>query len=210
MSTEQIRETIERAITTEQRSGQLLSHFEENLDSLRSCLLLPKVNASTRLVTFVTRYVEYVPDFLDCIGDACRQADTLPSVAPFLNMAEDFFLLPPSELDQHSGLLALMDEAYLAQRLFEEINDRHILQHSIPLLPVDMTRANIIVHHLIGDALGNRLNILIEEIAARLLHHNRLLAGGNILGLQNLSARELPCLSRDENIDLLPPVSASY
>ncbi|HEY6130583.1 MAG TPA: hypothetical protein VIV27_01125, partial [Halioglobus sp.] len=65
---------------------------------------------------------------------------------------------------------ALLDEAFLAHRLLEEVNDRHIRHLQRPLLLLDMTEANIIVHHLLGDAFANRLEQLVQFTAAQLLH----------------------------------------
>ena len=210
MSTDQIRETIALAVAQEQRSGQLLLSFEQNLESLRSSLLLPSVEAPARLVSFVQRYIEYVPEFLDGIAGACREAQTYQYVAPFLHMAEDFFLLPPAELAQATGLQELMDESYLAQRLFEEINDRHIRYRSVALLPIDMTRSNIIIHHLIGDHIANRLNQLVEHAVGRLVDPESVLQQSQELAAEAMSWPELPCLSRDEQIDLRLPATGSY
>jgi hypothetical protein len=89
--------------------------------------------------------------------------------APFLDMAEDYFLHPPENLPAQSGLEALLDEAFLAHRLLEEVNDHHIRHLQRPLLPVDMTEANIIVHHLLGDELANQLDELVHQTASQLL-----------------------------------------
>jgi hypothetical protein len=88
--------------------------------------------------------------------------------APFLDMAEDYFLHPPDDLPD-DGLGELLDEAFLAHRLLEEVNDHHIRHLQRPLLPVDMTEANVIVHHLLGDALANRLDQRVHDTAAKLL-----------------------------------------
>ena len=84
-------------------------------------------------------------------------------------MAEDYFLAPPEELPSDSGLEALLDEAFLAHRLLEEVNDHHIRHLQRPLLPVDMTEANIIVHHLLGDTFATRLEQLVQFTAAQIL-----------------------------------------
>ncbi len=103
-----------------------------------------------------------------------------------------------------------MDESYLAQRLFEEINDQHIRHRSVALLPLDMTRSNIIVHHLIGDQLANRLNELVEHTVDRMIDRESVLRQGAELNAEAISWPELPCLSRDEQIDLRLPATASY
>ncbi len=76
----------------------------------------------------------------------------------------------PDDLPQDGGLEALLDEAFLAHRLLEEVNDHHIRHLQRPLLPLDMTEANIIVHHLLGDEFATRLEQLVQFTAAQLLH----------------------------------------
>jgi hypothetical protein len=67
------------------------------------------------------------------------------------------------------GLEALLDEAFLVHRLLEEVNDYHIRSLGHPLLPLDMTEANIIVYHLLGEQLGSRLESLVQYASAELL-----------------------------------------
>ena len=89
--------------------------------------------------------------------------------APFLHMAEDYFLHPPEDLERCSSLEALLDEAFLAHRLLEEVNDHHVRQLGRALMPMDMTEANIIVHHLLGDEFAMRLEELVQFTASQLL-----------------------------------------
>ena len=67
------------------------------------------------------------------------------------------------------GLEALLDEAFLAHRLLEEVNDHHIRHLQRPLLPLDMTEANLIVHYLLGDEFATRLEHLVQFTASQLL-----------------------------------------
>jgi hypothetical protein len=60
-----------------------------------------------------------------------------------------------------------MDEAYLAHRLIEEVNDRFMLRTSIPLVPVDMTMSNLIVHSLIGEPFANELDEAVHYTVDR-------------------------------------------
>jgi len=89
--------------------------------------------------------------------------------APFLDMAEDYFLNPPGALPRDGGLEALLDEAFLAHRLLEEVNDHHVRHLQQALLPVDMTEANIIVHHLLGEAVASEMEKLVQFTAGQLL-----------------------------------------
>jgi hypothetical protein len=204
MGTQSIRKIIASAKLQEQRSGELLQYFKCHLTSLREQLLLPDEKAAPRLVRFVEQYIDYVPVFIDSVTDHSRTLGVYAYVSPFLHIAEDYFLTPPDELAQEESLRGLMDEAFLAQRLIEEVNDRHIRHHRRALLPLDMTRANVIVHHLIGDHLANRLDALVEHTVQRLVDREHLFQQDTELPEQMAPERwqDLPCLSRDAEIDL--------
>ncbi len=164
-----IKQTIAAAQRHEGENGQLSSRLQAQLPQLREKLVLPEEDAVSALLAFVTDYVESVPGCISLVAAVSKRLEFYDYAAPFLNMAEDFFLSPPEELPEDGGLEALLDEAFLAHRLLEEVNDHHIRHLQRPLLPVDMTEANIIVHHLLGDELANRLEQLVQYAAQQLL-----------------------------------------
>jgi hypothetical protein len=206
MGVDSIRQIIAAAKQHEQRTQSLQRHFEHRLDQLGRQLLLPEERPVEALVEFVEHYIDYVPEFIESVMSRSREYGLHKSVAPFIHMAEDFFLAPPEELGDNPDLLSLLDEAFLAQRLIEEVNDHHIQLYRTPLLPVDMTRANIIVHHLIGDALANRLDGLVQQSVSILVDHNHLFGefGQEPSRETSLLAmwQGLPCLSRVTSVDL--------
>jgi hypothetical protein len=204
MGTNTIRSIIAAAMLQEKQTRALHGDFSQQLPRLRERLLLPEINAAAQLVNFVEQYIAYVPVFIDNVTRISKDLGVYPYVSPFLHMAEDFFLAPPEQLEQEVGLRALLDEAFLAQRLIEEVNDLHIRHYHSPLLPLDMTRANVIVHHLIGDQLANRLDGLVEHTAQRLVVREHLFQRNPVMPEQMCAERwrELPCLSRDADVDL--------
>ncbi len=164
-----IRETIAAALRNESDTGLLAGRLSRELPSLRTKLVLPEQQPVAALMAFITDYVESVPSCISLVDSVSRRLGFYDYAAPFLHMAEDFFLSPPEELSEDGGLEALLDEAFLAHRLLEEVNDHHIRHLQRPLLPVDMTEANIIVHHLLGDELATRLEQLVQYAARQLL-----------------------------------------
>jgi hypothetical protein len=165
-----IRETIAAALRSESETHELRSSLEQRLPQLQEKLLLPAHEPVSALMTFITGYVESVPSCLRLVTALSKRLGFFDYAAPFLHMAEDYFLQPPEPLPQDGGLEALLDEAFLAHRLLEEVNDHHIRHLQRPLLPLDMTEANIIVHHLLGDEFATRLEQLVEFAATPVLH----------------------------------------
>jgi hypothetical protein len=169
MASPDIKETIRAALHQERETGQLSLRLAQQLPRLQNKLVLPEHQPVVALMAFITRYVESVPGCLRLVTAVSKRLGFFEYAAPFLHLAEDYFLQPPDELPNDGGLEALLDEAFLAHRLLEEVNDHHIKHLQRPLLPVDMTEANIIVHHVLGDELATRLEHLVQFTASQLL-----------------------------------------
>ena len=169
MVTALIREKISAAVRTEAKTRHFGEHLQKHLPLLRDKLVLPEDDPVAGLLAFISEYVESVPDCILLVTAVSKHMGFYDYAAPFLEMAEDYFLHPPDDLPPDGGLEALLDEAFLAHRLLEEVNDHHIRHLQRPLLPIDMTEANVIVHHLLGDELANQLDQMVHDTAARLL-----------------------------------------
>jgi hypothetical protein len=194
-----IRSTINAALRKESETHQLRSRIERQLPLLRHKLLLPEREPVAALMTFITGYVESVPSCLRLVTAVSKRLGFFGYAAPFLHLAEDYFLQPPDELPQDGGLEALLDEAFLAHRLLEEVNDHHIKHLQRPLLPLDMTEANIIVHHLLGDDFASRLEQLVQFTAAQLLRREHVWE--NLRELPGSREADIPMVSSETLTD---------
>lgn len=209
-----IRATIELAKQFEQDSGSFIQLLLKHADNLPSSINLAKAankdEACIALQELVEHYVDHVPDFLEAVYLIAEQAGINADIEPFLKIAEDYFLKPPGVIDGHQGLDALMDEAYLAHRLIEELNDRFISQCGIPLAPMDMTRANVIIHYLIGEPFANELDQIVQYAADSLVQAEHIFTAPRFQKYaQDHKARgwseELkrwPCLTQDLSVEL--------
>ena len=192
-----IRATIDDALRKESDTGQLRLRLEQQLPQLRNKLVLPDHQPIVALMAFITDYVESVPGCLQLVTTVSKRLGFHDYAAPFLHLAEDYFLQPPDQLPADGGLEALLDEAFLAHRLLEEVNDHHIRHMQRPLLPIDMTEANIIVHHLLGDEFATQLEQLVQFTASQLLHREHLwdvvraLPAGKVATTERVSSNNL-------------------
>lgn len=169
MTTAGIRESISAALQREEEGNEFRRRLGVRLPELQQKLVLPAQAPLDALMAFVVSYAESVPGSLNLVTAVSKRLGFFDYAAPFLHMAEDYFLRPPELLAGEGGLEALLDEAFLAHRLLEEVNDHHIRHLQRPLLPLDMTEANLIVHYLLGDELANRLEQLVQFTASHLL-----------------------------------------
>lgn len=195
-----IRETINAALRSENETHRLRARLEQQLSQLQQKLLLPEQEPVAALLTFITGYVESVPSCLALVTAVSKRLGFFDYAAPFLHLAEDYFLQPPEDLPHDGGLEALLDEAFLAHRLLEEVNDHHIKHLQRPLLPLDMTEANIIVHHLLGDEFATRLEQLVQFTAAQLLHREHVWA--QVRALPGTQEASIPVVSSENLTDI--------
>ena len=196
MDTSSIKETIRAALLQERESGQLRQKLGREVPLLRGKLILPEDEPIVALMEFVTNYVESVPGCLHLVTALSKEFGFYDYAAPFLHLAEDYFLQPPNALPQDGGLEALLDEAFLAHRLLEEVNDHHIRHLQHPLVPLDMTEANIIVHHLLGDAFATSLEQLVQFAAGQLL--GKEYVWDQIRALPGSSRPDMPLISSEQ------------
>lgn len=158
----QIRQSIELATAREQQSHELQQYLQSALPRLHTAIDLPEQNPSAALLEFVVQYIQQVPDVLETLVQVLKQSGTYESCEVFVSIAEDFFLKPPEIAQVRPGLHALINEAYLANRLFEELNDRLLMLCGTQLMPLDMTLPNIIVHDLLGEDFANQLDLAVH------------------------------------------------
>lgn len=164
-----LRSIISQAFYHEEKTHCLERHLKIQIDNIPNRLKIEKYNELISLKKFAMDYIHHVPDFLDALNDASKKAGIENHVIPFLKVAEDYFTNPPTLPNDHIGLMALMDEAYLAHRLFEEVNDRYITRVGIPLIPWDMTLANVVAHQLVGEALANDLDERVHLTVSKMM-----------------------------------------
>lgn len=169
MNTADIRAQISRAQELDAKSGLLTQHLTTRLPHLHSAIQLPESDRNAVMTRFVSAYIDQVPDLLDAAHAVAREAGIESQIEPVLKIAEQFFVQPPSLLDGHEGLKGLLDEAYLAHRLVEEVNDLYIMHFHQPLIPLDMTVANLIAHQLVGEAFANQLDEAVHHAVDELL-----------------------------------------
>lgn len=124
---------------------------------------MPETDAKAVLTRFVEAYIDEVPDLLDAANEVAREAGIESQIKPVLKIAEQYFLQPPV------GLEHLLDEAYLAHRFVEEVNDLYIKHFGQPLIPLDMTVANLIAHQLLGEKFANELDEVVHHAVDSML-----------------------------------------
>ncbi|MCR8923851.1 hypothetical protein NO559_13800 [Dasania sp. GY-MA-18] len=177
MSINAIHETIAMAKAHEAKTGHLAKLLAAKCDNnVHLAIKLPKQNPEQSLLEFVTAYIEHAPQFLEAARAITKQANIAQYAEPYFKVAEDFFLKPPEIVAGHVGLDELMDEAYLAHRLIEEVNDRFMVKAGIPLIPMDMTVSNLIIHSLIGEPFANELDEAVDYTVQKAMVNEHLYA----------------------------------
>ncbi|NMZ03260.1 hypothetical protein BG51_06160 [Pseudomonas [fluorescens] ATCC 17400] len=209
MNTAALREQISRAHQHEVSTGQLAKQLDAQLPHLHSAISLAEGDRNAVMTRFVTAYIDQVPDLLDAANDVAREAGIESQIKPVLKIAEHFFLQPPAILAAHEGLNGLLDEAYLAHRLVEEVNDLYIKHFGQPLIPADTTVANVIAHQLIGEDFANQLDEAVHLAVDEMLNEESFALESVEAYREQLKSpateaawKRWPCLSRQLGVEL--------
>ncbi|WP_260962479.1 hypothetical protein [Pseudomonas citri] len=216
MNTAALREQIQKAQQHEAQTGQLTRQLQTQLPSLHRAIQLPEANANAVLARFVCAYIDEVPDLLDAANEVAREAGIESQIKPVLKIAEQYFLQPPAIMVGHVGHVGLLDEAYLAHRFVEEVNDLYIKHFGQPLIPLDMTVANLIAHQLIGEEFANQLDEVVHHAFDEMLNEETFALESVETYREKLSSphtgaawKRWPCMSRrlGVGLELEPPAA---
>lgn len=209
MNTAALRSLIQHAHQHEAASGLLRQQLEAQLERLHPAIQLPDVDTLTVMARFVAAYIDQVPEMLEAAASVAEEAGIREQILPVLKVAETFFIQPPALLEGHQGLNALLDEAYLAHRLVEEVNDRYISHLGQVLIPLDTTMANLIAHQLIGEPFANQLDEAVHHAVDGLLNEAIFQRASvqayreRLANPHTVSAwKRWPCLSRELGVEL--------
>ncbi|WP_411562398.1 hypothetical protein [Pseudomonas shirazensis] len=207
-----VREQIKQAHQHESQSGQLKQRLEAQLPHLHPSIQLPEKDAQGTLARFVGAYIDEVPELLEAAHAVALEAGIESQIKPVLKIAEAYFMQPPSVMQGHVGLDCLLDEAYLAHRLVEEVNDLYIKHFGQPLIPADTTVANLIAHQLIGEEFANKLDEVVHHSVDEMLDDDSFALESVEAYRATLSSpatgeawKRWPCLSRQLGVELGQP-----
>ncbi|MBQ0719583.1 MAG: hypothetical protein KBT88_04745 [Gammaproteobacteria bacterium] len=168
MDTIKLRHSIEQARLLEDQNGQLAAQLSRIRPSLHRAIKMPRDNAIAVLLDFVVRYTEHVAEFVDVLSIIGINANCCKYTEAVVNFCTGAFDQTPDLLEGQNQLSTLMAQAYIAHRVIEEVNEHFSLQCHEPLIPMDMTRSNLIIHQLIGEPLANHLDLIAQEVAEQL------------------------------------------
>ena len=209
MNTAALREQILRAQQHEAETGLLARHLAVQLPHLHATIELAEEDRNSVMTRFVSAYIEQVPDLLDAANEVAREAGIESQIKPVLKIAEQFFAQPPALINGHIGLEGLLDEAYLAHRLVEEVNDLYIKHFQQPLIPLDTTVANLIAHQLIGEQFANQLDEAVHHAVDEMLNEDSFALESVEAYRDRLTSPETgaawkrwPCLSKQLGVSL--------
>ncbi|MGO0309504.1 hypothetical protein ACTL6P_23485 [Endozoicomonas acroporae] len=169
MDVQAIRQLILQVKELEAQSRHLQTLISDRIEQLHRTIELPDDNACETLLIFTMDYIDHVPDFLEALNEASRQVGIHRFISPFLDIAEENFMAAITRDQPVSGLDLLLDKAYFAHRLIEEVNDQYLVKTGSTLIPMNMTWANLIVHSILGEKFANALDVIVDKTVDQMM-----------------------------------------
>ncbi|MDC1145115.1 hypothetical protein OAT22_08655 [Porticoccaceae bacterium] len=155
------------------QSNEFLSRFlAQRFNRLHRSIMVQGQNgpdATESLALFIERYVDLAADIVATLKNVTNSIGTNSEMAQQTAMAQQFLDIPLTIVSRQQGLEAQMYQAYLACRLVEELNDVIHTHFSSPVISTDITKSNLIVHHIIGEPFANQLDAAIQSLSDRLV-----------------------------------------
>ena len=169
MDVRAVRDLIERTKIIESQSKHLQQLICDQMERLHHTIELPEDDACESVIRFVVEYIDHVPEFIEALYSASEEVGIQTFIFPFLDIAKENFLAIVTQNDPLNGLDALLDKAYFAHRLIEEVNDQYLQKTGSTLIPMNMTWSNLIIHSILGEPFANQLDKVVEETVKHMM-----------------------------------------
>ena len=158
MTPQAVLDIIDQARRQEARSGTFLRQLRDKAASLPGTITIDGYQPATCLFQFAVEYIEMAPRLIECVDACAREADKAELFAPFIDAATRYFTQPSMLLVRYDGLDGLLIRAYQCHRLMEEMYENNRWTRASELVDIEATRANLLVHQLIGEPFANELD----------------------------------------------------
>ncbi len=132
--------------------------MKEKAARLPGSVVVDGYQPATSLFQFAVEYIEMAPRLVECVDACAREAGITELFQPFIDAATRYFTQPSVLLVRYDGLDGLLIRAYLCHRLMEEMHDNNRSTRASELIDLEATRANLLVHELIGEPFANELD----------------------------------------------------
>ncbi len=192
-----------------QSSEFLIAYLNERVQHLHESIRLRESDGTAALASFIKKYIDLVPDLISAFEDFIAHAGINGGIGRQVTTAKGFRDVAMDIMSAEEGREENMYQAYLAHRLIEELNDVLSVNYNCPVIPVNMTRSNLIVHHIIGEPFANQIDgaiqLLNDKLLASIARNKtlsvKLFEYSSALGKD--PTEQFPCLTESSNIRLL-------
>jgi hypothetical protein len=177
MRTTEIRNMIQKAVSDEERTGQLAN-------ALSQLARQGGVNADKQeiesAVSFVREYIEHVPQYLEQGTVVAMQLGLDAEMRQVSRDLENYWFEANDIIPDHLGLMGLMDDAYATLVLLQSLSDYCQAAFGRPLLQQNYTQPNQGMRRLIGEPAASMLeqhvgiilgNAMMQRMMGQLVNH---------------------------------------
>lgn len=115
-------------------------------------------------LAFIRTYVANTPAVIRSMMEASSDAGVSDDLMPVFVAADDYFLQAVDFIPDHLGLVGLLDDSYMVQALVQRICDAHFSRTQVRLLTFNLTPANTLVRHMIGEPMATALDATVRHV----------------------------------------------
>ncbi len=157
-----IRAKIAEAIAIEQSTNLLSNRLAEVALLRRGTVLTSRQRED--VVAFIKSYIEYVPMLLEHLYVQSKEAKIERNIEPLISQLEYYFFLEEDAIPDRLGLLGLMDDGYIANRVIQKLSEQYQLNGKGVLITQHIASFNPIIRNLIGEPQSILLDEYVQDI----------------------------------------------
>ncbi len=185
MRIREINKMIQDAVKDEQQTSRLANTVRT---VARNNGANPSEQQVAETVAFVLDYVQHVPFYLEQGIAGAGQVGLVREMNQMVSELEAYWFERFDFIPDQHGLLGIMDDAYVSLALLQSVSDFCQGTKGRPLLAHDITPANQVIRHLIGEPVASQIDQHVAmKLTQSLMQHlaNQFAVGNLQIGLND-------------------------
>lgn len=177
MDTAQIRNTIQKAVEDESKTGRLADIVRQVSQQNGTS---PTSEQVQQVVTFVREYVEHVPLLMEQGMAAAREVGLAAEMERMMAELQVYWREENDLIADRTGLVGLMDDAYASLFLLQAVSDYCQRTAGRPILAQNMTAANQLMQRLVGPPVAPQIEMRVGITIGQAMFQRMLMQLGSV------------------------------
>ena len=153
MNTSDVQAMVTEAVEHEKQTNAVRQRLSKTLPA----------EATGPAQQFLIAYAESTPVLMEGMQDFLGRHNALPQFQPMFDLMFSYWANPSDVIPDDQGLVGILDDAYVAKRSLQQINEQFGQVAGVPVVAANLAKENQLMRPILGAAIIDQLDAIVAQ-----------------------------------------------